>query len=273
MGDNFIRICFLCLMSICLYSCAAPENGGTAARESEYATLEGQFFSIDTKTMPESGGEGNSENASIESPSEPAEMHQETLTEEPQTVTEKEVSDKDTVSETENPLAAYRRTVEESGDGMSFSLIDLDGDEILELVVTDHETYSIYTIKDGGVFCLADSFYTVSFTYFEGKGVIAGFDRWNGGGDEGGYGLYYYPVSTDRTVTDGEMPLLRFEYNAVYDENGEYTGEGIEEYFYLDQQTDEATYREIMDTLGISENGFIDLENVVSAEEILEAIY
>ncbi len=35
MGDNFIRICFLCLMSICLFSCAAPENGGTAARERE----------------------------------------------------------------------------------------------------------------------------------------------------------------------------------------------------------------------------------------------
>lgn len=171
-----------------------------------------------------------------------------------------------------NPLAAYRRTVEESGDGISFCLINLDGDEIPELVATDNAAYSIYTIKDGEVFCLVDSEYTVSFTYFEGKGVIAGFDRWNGGGDEGGYGWYYDLVSTDKTLTGGETSLLSFEYNAVYDENGEYTGEGVTKYFYMGQEIDETAYREFMDTLGISEDDDIGLENLVSAEEILEVI-
>lgn len=270
---NFIRITILYLMTICLSSCTAPENGGTAAGDLEPATLEGQPFSVSTDTTVESGGEDNRENDSTASSPEPVETPQETLPgETPQIDTEKDISEKEPVSALENPLAAYRRTVEKSGDGMSFCLINLDGDEIPELVVTDNAAYSIYTVKDGEVFCMVDSYYTVSFTYFEGKGVIAGFDRWNGGGDEGGYGQYYDLVSTDKTLTGGETSLLSFEYNAVYDENGEYTGEGVTKYFYMGQEIDEAAYREFMDTLGISEDGDIGLENLVSAEEILEVI-
>lgn len=169
-----------------------------------------------------------------------------------------------------NPLAPYQRIVEENA-GMSFSLIDLDGDEIFELVVTDNESYAIYTIRDGEVLCLVDLFYTVDFTYFEGKGIITGFDRWNGGGDEGGYGWSCYLVSAEQTMVGGNDAILEITYNAIYDEAGEYTGEGVTEYFYMGRETDEETYREAMKAMGIAEDDDLVLD-VVSAEKILEAI-
>lgn len=301
MRNIFIKTGSICLMALCLSSCAAPENGETAVRDSEPVAQEGEPFSVSDRTAAERGGEDSGEKEwecdSPEASPEPegiggdtpgtgenvpgvdgdfprtGETSPATLPEEDlPTVSKEDISEKESASDPENPLAPYRRTVEESGDGMAFGLIYLDGDEIPELVVTDYAAYSVYTIRDGEVFCMVDSDYTVCFTYFERKGVIAGFDRWNGGGDEGGYGWYYNLVSTDKTLMSGEGSLLSFEYNAVYDENGEYTGEGVTKYFYMDQEIDEAAYREMMDSLGIAEDGDIAPGDLVSAEEMLEML-
>ncbi|MCM1046106.1 MAG: hypothetical protein NC417_11410 [Candidatus Gastranaerophilales bacterium] len=172
-------------------------------------------------------------------------------------------------------MTEYEKVVEASREGTLFSLIDLDGDEIPELAAGDrgNDIYSIYTIKDGTVFCLADAINTVELTYFEGSGVIATFASWNGGGDEGGYGRQYYQTSTERTLTDEDAPLLAYSYNAVYDKDGNYTGKGITEYFYMEQTTDETSYREILETLKIVEaDEKACLKDAVGAEEMLKIL-
>lgn len=179
------------------------------------------------------------------------------------------------VSQTGVSFAAYREVVEQNNTGMFFSLINLNGDEIPELVMGDrgNDRYSIYTIKDGVAICLVDSMTTVELTYFEGSGIIAAFARWNGGGDEGGYGRQYYQTSVDRTLTDEDIPILSYSYNAIYDQEGVYTGKGDTDYFYMGQETDEASYNEILETLRITENGGRPcMENAVSEEEMLDTL-
>lgn len=152
--------------------------------------------------------------------------------------------------------AIYLQAVSESeGNAKGYALIYLDADHIPELVVHDRENdcYSIYTVKDQEIFCMADSLFTVELTYFERSGVIASFSRWNGGGDEGGYGSSYDQVSRDRTLTNEDQAVLSYSYNATYNEKGEYTGTGVTDYFYMGKEIDEAAYREKMAGLGIAE--------------------
>lgn len=167
----------------------------------------------------------------------------------------------------------YTQTVAENTDSYtSFSLIYLNDDDIPEMVVYNsyYEKYSIYTVEDNTLFCLADSLNTVELTYYEQTGILCGFARWNGGGDEGGYGSYYYQIAKDKTLTDDDTPILNFTYNAVYDENGIYTGEGVTAYYYMGQETNEATYTEMESRLGISENAEkVCYENAVDKEEML----
>ncbi len=178
-------------------------------------------------------------------------------------------------SEQETSLAAYRQIVEESDAGMVFSLINLDGDEIPELAAGDRGDgrYSVYTIKDGTVFCLVDSMTTEELAYFERGGIIAVFSSWNGGGDEGGYGRQYYQIFADKTLADGDIPLLSYSYNAVYGEDGIYTGNGVTDYFYMGQESNESVYNEVLGTMGITEDGGrLCLENAVFAEEMLNIL-
>ncbi len=150
----------------------------------------------------------------------------------------------------------YRQLVTETeGDALAFSLIYLDKDDIPELVVCDrgYEAYSIYTVKDGRAFCMMDAMTTVEMAYFERSGIVSTFARWNGGGDEGGYGWYYYQVSGDKELMNGDLPTLSFTYDAVYDEEGNWTGEGVTKYYYMDQEIDEAVYQQTMNELGIVE--------------------
>lgn len=178
-------------------------------------------------------------------------------------------------SEQETFLAAYRQIVEESDAGMVFSLINLDGDEIPELAAGDRGNgrYSVYTIKDGTVLCLVDSMTTEELAYFERSGIIVVFASWNGGGDEGGYGRQYYQISADKTLTDGDIPLLSYSYNAVYDEDGVYTGKGVTDYLYMGQETNESVYNEVLGSMGITEEGGrLCLEDAVFAEEMLDIL-
>lgn len=282
---NRIGTGILSLMLILLSACATPENGGMAEQESDVALPEARSFSASSVTiseetvsdisqgmLPESGGEGNKTEPTPNQETEP----QGTLSEKDSQANDELVSSEEGyVSEPEISLAAYQKTVEKSDAGVVFSLIDLDGDEIPELVAGDrgNDRYSIYTIKDGMVFCLVDSMTTAELTYFEGSGIIAAFASWNGGGDEGGYGQQYYQTSVDQTLTDGDIPLLSYSYNAVYDEEGTYTGNGVTVYLFMEQEIDEPTYNEIQKTLGVTEDGGrLCLENAVFAEEMLNIL-
>lgn len=177
----------------------------------------------------------------------------------------------ESLSDTDRKI--YLQAVNEGeGDAKGYSLIYLDGDNTPELVVHDrgNDSYSIYTVKDQAIFCMADSLYTVELTYFERCGVIASFSRWNGGGDEGGYGSTYDQVSRDRTLTNDDQAVLSYSYNATYNEKGEYTGTGVIEYFYMGQQIGEAAYQEKMASLGIAEGeDQLCMEGSCDREEII----
>lgn len=158
-------------------------------------------------------------------------------------------------------------------DSLVFSFIYLDDDDIPELAVIDngYGTYSIYTVKEDALFCMVDAMSTAQMTYFERSGSIALFASWNGGGDEGGYGLSYYQVSKDKTLTNDEQPLLNSAYNAIYDEEGVYTGEGVTEYYDMGKETDEATFQERLAGIGVTENSKpIGAEDGLNKEEALQ---
>lgn len=139
----------------------------------------------------------------------------------------------------------------------AFSLIYLDNDTIPELVIYDtyYGKYSVYTIKNNSVKCLIDSLTTVEMTYFEGKNIISTFFRWNGGGDEGGYASRYYQLGQySETLTDDSIPSFEFSYSAVYDKNGEWTGDGINSYYQKGKNIDETDYNQIFVDFNISDN-------------------
>lgn len=162
---------------------------------------------------------------------------------------------------------------EKEGEGFLFSLIYLDDDEIPELVICDrgYGTYSVYTVKNGTAFCMIDSMATVEMSYFERKGVVSCFARWNGGGDEGGYSWSYYQVTEDKALVDGDVPVLHDSYDAVYDEEGNWTGEGITKYYHMDQEIDEASYQKLLGDLGIEEEDRKSCaDHAYGKEEILD---
>ncbi len=282
---NRIKTGILGFALILLSACAIVDSDGMAERESNSGLPEEHPISVSSETiseetasdlsqgaMSESSGNGNEEELLSDQETEP----QETIFDkESQTDGGLVSSEEGNVSQTGASFAAYREVVEQNNMGMFFSLINLNGDELPELAVGDRENdrYSIYTIKDGIAFCLVDSMTTVELTYFEGSGIIAAFARWNGGGDEGGYGRQYYQTSVDRTLTDEDIPILSYSYNAIYDQEGVYTGKGDTDYFYMGQETDEASYNEILETLRITENdGRPCLENAASEEEMLDTL-
>lgn len=282
---NRIKTGILGLALILLSACAAADSNGEAKRESNLGLPEEYPISasseiiseetasgLDQGTMAESRGDGNED----ESFPGPKAESQETISDKESQIDDGVVSSEEgNVSQTGSSLAAYREIVEQNDTGVVFSLINLDGDEYPELAVGDrgNDRYSIYTIKDGIAFCLVDSMTAAELTYFEGSGIIAAFASWNGGGDEGGYGRQYYQTSVDKTLTDGDTPILSYSYNAIYDEEGAYTGKGATDYFYMGQEIDESAYNEILETLRITEDdGRLCLENAASAEEMLDIL-
>lgn len=285
MRKNRIKTGILGLAFILLSACAAADSNGVAGRESNLGLAEeylirasSEIISEETASdlsqglMSESKGDGNEEESFL---SQETELQETISNKESQTDDGLVSSEERNVSQTGGPFAAYREVVEQNDMGMVFSLINLDGDENFELAVGDrgNDRYSIYTIKDGMAFCLVDFMTTAELTYFEGSGIIAAFASWNGGGDEGGYGRHFYRTSVDKTLTDEDTPLLSYSYNAIYDEEGVYTGKGTTDYFYMGQETDESEYNEILETLQITEDGGrLCLENAVSAEEMLDIL-
>ncbi len=170
----------------------------------------------------------------------------------------------------------YLPVVEGWDDDMGsvwFSLLYLDDDGIPELVVGDDYfgCYSIYTVKGDTAFCLVDALTTVSLGYYEKTGVVAAFSRWDGGGDEGGYGKSYFLTGKDGTVTEDSMPALRFSYHGISDAEGNYTGEGITEYYDGEEETDKQSFQNRMSELGIVEgNEKVCQENLWRKAEMLD---
>ena len=157
-----------------------------------------------------------------------------------------------------------------------FSFIYLDEDNIPELVVLDRtwDKYSIYTVRDGNIKCLVDSVTTVEMSYYEHKNIVSTFYRSNGGGDEGEYTSTYYQLNQYPTaLTDDTIPSFAFSYQAVYDENGDWTGEGINKYYKLGEEIDKAAYDRIFADFDISQMDDTSCfsENILSftKEEIL----
>ena len=55
-------------------------------------------------------------------------------------------------------------------------------------------------------------------------------------------------------VANDFIPSFEFVYNAVYDINGEWTGEGITKYYEKGKEIDEKAYNQIFDDFNISQN-------------------
>ena len=172
--------------------------------------------------------------------------------------TKNTVQEQDGLSEHKINIQAYLPVIANIDiEDAAFSLIFLDSDTIPELVVLDRylDQYSVYTIKEDSAICLIDSLTTVEMSYFEKENIISAFFRWNGGGDEGGYANRYYQLDQySEPLTDDFVPSFEFTYNAVYDINGEWTGEGITEYYKNGERIDETTYHQIFVDFNISQN-------------------
>lgn len=247
------------LTLILLSGCGAADASQGSMPGSGSEIQKGQSSDMNSETMSEHGKE------------EQEQEHPDAPTDDPASGKEKgtTISEEGAMpEETEDYPAAYERLIEESGSNLAFSLIYLDDDDIPELVAGDrgYDIYSVYTARDGEAICLVSSIETRDFSYCERKGVITTFAIWNGGGDEGGYGRTYY----HETIAGGYMPVLSYSYNATYDENGNYTGEGVTQYFYFEEETVKEMYDKTLETWGITESECKScMENAVSAEEML----
>ena len=192
--------------------------------------------------------------------------------------TKNTVQEQDGLSEHKINIQAYLPVIANIDiEDAAFSLIFLDSDTIPELVVLDRylDQYSVYTIKEDSAICLIDSLTTVEMSYFEKENIISAFFRWNGGGDEGGYANRYYQLDQySEPLTDDFVPSFGFTYNAVYDINGEWTGEGITEYYKKGERIDETAYNQIFVDFNISQNDAVSCssENIqhFTRDEILE---
>lgn len=192
--------------------------------------------------------------------------------------TKNTVQEQDGLSEHKINIQAYLPVIANIDiEDAAFSLIFLDSDTIPGLVVLDRylDQYSVYTIKEDSAICLIDSLTTVEMSYFEKENIISAFFRWNGGGDEGGYANRYYQLDQySEPLTDDFVPSFEFTYNAVYDINGEWTGEGITEYYKKGERIDETAYNQIFVDFNISQNDDVSCssENVqhFTRDEILE---
>lgn len=163
----------------------------------------------------------------------------------------------------------YAQIIKKLPEDIDFGFICLDDDDIPELVIQPERiVYFIYTVRDGALSCLVDFFHTKEMCYYGRSGIISAFWTSRGGGDSGGYGYLYYQVSEDQTIKNGIDPILTWSYEAIYDENDNFTGEGEVTCSYMGRDIDEEAYDEVCRKLEIdgerrSLGGGIDREAAV----------
>ena len=166
----------------------------------------------------------------------------------------------------------YQAVADSFGDVRVYSLVYLDDDEIPELVMLNREFdfYSIYTVRDGELLCMVDSVAAVELVYYERTSMFYEFWRFNGGGDEGDYGRFFWQASADETITEETPCLMQDEYHALYTQDGLLSGNGDYLYVYQGEYVDEQTYQELLSGFGVTENGGRPFtENAVGKEEML----
>ncbi len=151
----------------------------------------------------------------------------------------------------------FEESEAESNDqSYKYGLIYFDSDDIQELFVWQdtYSSISVYTVNGSSkVICLVDNMCSVAPSYYERKGIIEQWSRWNGGGDEGSYAGNYYVVTAEAPYTDGRKPDFGYEYNAIYGEDGNWTGTGKTEYFSQGELITEKAYKKIFEAYQISE--------------------
>lgn len=150
--------------------------------------------------------------------------------------------------------AIYAQIIKELPEDMDFALICLDDDGIPELVIQpERGVYFIYTVRNGKLFCLLDSFTAKELAYFERSSIICQPGTSHGGGDTGGYGWYCYRIPENQTITDDIKCILTWYYEGIYDENDNFMGEGEITCSYMGQEIDEEAYEEVCKDLGIAD--------------------
>lgn len=212
---------------------------------------------------------------------EPESVTDEDAMTEPESVTDEDIlAEPDTVTDEDalkEPVQTYQdiyyqAVVDSVGDVRVYSLVYLDEDEIPELVMLNRELdfYSIYTVRNDGLFCMVDSVAAVELVYYERTGMFYEFWRFNGGGDEGDYGRFFWQASADETITEETPCLMQDEYHALYTQDGVLTENGACLYLYQGEYVDEQTYQELLSGFGVTEDGGRPFtENAVGKEEML----
>ncbi len=135
-----------------------------------------------------------------------------------------------------------------------YALILFDNDNKPELAVSEDDYLSVYSIDEEGVIhTLISGLYSIAPAYYERKGIVEEWSRWNGGGDEGSYASSYYIVTKTNPYEEGRTSDFGYEYNAVYDEDGNWTGTGIISYNENGSSITEEEYKVIFERYQISE--------------------
>ncbi len=136
----------------------------------------------------------------------------------------------------------YKNKLEELSNDMMFSFIYLDNDDIPELAACkDEAVYSIYTVRDGALACIADSIETEHLSYYERQGIVCASVGYKEESAEKRYS--YYQTSSEEILTNDSQPVLECSNDILYDENGDWIDEDIpNRYRYMGQDTDQKTY-------------------------------
>lgn len=154
----------------------------------------------------------------------------------------------------------YRQKLEEITDDIRISFLYLDDDDIPEMAVRRGElyfiepsSYSIYTFRNGELLCLVDLILKGELVYYERQGII---DVHMGERNENTEMMdRYYQIVEGETVTNDSPPILEYDWDILYDEDGlRRFDEEPNHYRYMGEEIDEITYEEMRKKLGITED-------------------
>ena len=241
-----------CLSFATLKASRVEEDSDTKVQESIGEKTKEKIVTDRPDILPE---EDSKEEKVIEEDAIKEEMPQEVLNE---NGINEEIVDEETEHETisveveDNILAlmqqVYLPIVESAEETDEFAFIFFDSDAIPELLVDSDRQYAIYTIKDEAAYCMVQKNTSVAEEIYEGRGLVSSFARWRGGGDEGSYAVYFYQTGIDMNpIVDDCEATLYFTYDAIYDEEGKYTGDAVKKCYYLGEEVQEKTYEQVIE--------------------------
>lgn len=163
---------------------------------------------------------------------------------------------KSAITKSKEDISAYLSLLDMQEESLltHYALVYIDNNDKQELVIGKDDFINVYSIStDGVIACLVSNLNSVSSSYYERKGVIEEWIRFDGGGDDGSYAGYYYVITEDNPYDEDRKPDFGYEYNAVYDEDGNWTETGITDYYSDGNKVSEVIYKEIFEQHQISE--------------------